>query len=572
MLRKSGTWNDMVEEMKARVLKVAAESYREKRRAALDSGKFEFCNDLYISLAEVIYNTLKELITKKRELKEVETVKDIDRLRTLADEYEVYEDWTSAYRCHQERLTGDNMKNPDLWFEFGCFCMRVRPKDHGKAEECWREALTLNKNHLFSLQALGCLMWHRGYLTQAEVLLRSAIDAHSLEEYISWVLVSQVYGAQGKADNERACLRRAEKLYNKSGSRNYRTQYSPPHQLLSPLLQFPFSLAHIVHTTKKTSSVFIDAILFLLDLQLPTEAQNLLKLDSDIYSCTLDNKWCRMRASELAGDLEGAESYTKEALAISKEHDVTWMLSGHLRYSFKPTIELPAALQGCLWKGAIDAYSKYNRYWGVQKDMYQHVYLEIGMAYFKLSEFDQARKTFLRGCTVKPTSPSLWLAAGIAYYFLGDMKHAELALVEGNVLDVQNFQIWAYLTLVCLRMGRVEEAENSFQQALKTSLDPQLLAIIAEHFSCVGNFRDAETAFTESLKLKEVAGVRFNRADMYFKTGKLLEAKKDYNMVVKLPDVEPLMHSTAISRLTELQDVTEPVPVNRYPQHQNYEV
>lgn len=64
MLRKSGTWNDMMEEMKVRVLKVASEKFREKRRAALDVGKFEFCNDLYITLAEVIYNTLKELMIK----------------------------------------------------------------------------------------------------------------------------------------------------------------------------------------------------------------------------------------------------------------------------------------------------------------------------------------------------------------------------------------------------------------------------------------------------------------------------------------------------------------------------
>lgn len=151
-------------------------------------------------------------------------------------------------------------------------------------------------------------------------------------------------------------MRRAEKCYDLAKS--YRTQYSAPHQLLSPLIRFPFSLGHIIHSSKKTSSVFIDAAAFLLDMHLPVEAHIVLKLDSDIYSCTLDNKWCGARACEMSGDLKGAESFIKEALTISKEHQVTWLLLGHLRYSYKPDFELPVPLQSSLWKGAIDAYAK----------------------------------------------------------------------------------------------------------------------------------------------------------------------------------------------------------------------
>jgi hypothetical protein len=67
-----------------------------------------------------------------------------------------------------------------------------RPKDQGKAEECFREALTLDNNHLLSLLALGSLMWHRNYLTKAEVLLRSAIELHPEQEFIPWCILSQV--------------------------------------------------------------------------------------------------------------------------------------------------------------------------------------------------------------------------------------------------------------------------------------------------------------------------------------------------------------------------------------------
>jgi tetratricopeptide (TPR) repeat protein len=67
-----------------------------------------------------------------------------------------------------------------------------RPKDQGKAEECFREALTLDNNHLLSLLALGSLMWHQKYLTKAEVLLRSAIELHPEQEFIPWCILSRV--------------------------------------------------------------------------------------------------------------------------------------------------------------------------------------------------------------------------------------------------------------------------------------------------------------------------------------------------------------------------------------------
>lgn len=67
-LQKQGLWNAIREEMKTKVLKVAAEKYREKKRAATDIGKFEFCNNLYISLAEVTFNTLKKMLEKVNSL------------------------------------------------------------------------------------------------------------------------------------------------------------------------------------------------------------------------------------------------------------------------------------------------------------------------------------------------------------------------------------------------------------------------------------------------------------------------------------------------------------------------
>lgn len=132
---------------------------------------------------------------------------------------------------------------------------------------------------------------------------------------------------------------------------------------------------------------------------------------------------------------------------------------------------------------------QYQRFLQEDHEYYKFVYMDLGYSFFKLEQWDEARKIFLKGCTVVPTSPALWLAAGMAYFYAGDLEHAELALVEGNVLDTANFKIWAYLTLVCLKAERHEEAEVSYQQGLKCIVDPELLITVAQGFAKIGNFR-----------------------------------------------------------------------------------
>ncbi|KAI5055013.1 hypothetical protein GOP47_0030158 [Adiantum capillus-veneris] len=135
-LIKSGTWHFLKQEMKQRVLKIAYEKFR--------------------------------------------------LLNGPADG-----NYLSANKCYEEILS-EEATNPDLWLQYGLFVMRETQKDHGKAEECFREAINLRADHAMSLLALASLMWHRSFLEQSEVLLNVIIDLHSQEEVIAWVLLGQV--------------------------------------------------------------------------------------------------------------------------------------------------------------------------------------------------------------------------------------------------------------------------------------------------------------------------------------------------------------------------------------------
>lgn len=552
-LHKSGAWQMMRDEMKSRVLKIAAEKFRLGQNEAITGGKFEFCNSLYINLMEEIHTCIADMFLKKHRIANAlegyvelsEKEKKLFLLRQLADEYEYACDYGTANRYHQDRLLGDTIHNPDIWFEYGCFALRMktkgRPRERGKAEECFREALTLDKNHFLSLLALASLMWHRNYCTQSEILLHTAINLHTEEEWLSWCILSQVYNAQGQTDNEKSCIRKAEVLYTSShGNRN---AYTAPHVLLSPLLKFPFSCGHLfLQENLPSSTVFFETGLFLLDLHLQKEGKQILDLECDVFSTAFDNKWAHAKVHELNEEYAKAEIWIKENLSITHEEPMSWLCLGRIRYLNKK------------YQEALEAYEKHIRYQG-NKQVYMYVHLDIGNCHLQLGNYNAAKKVFLKLCQVEPTTSS-WLGAAIAFYRTCEHKHSEQALVEANHMDSKNQRVWAYLALVCLALDRNEEAEISFQQLQKLELhDVHLLLEVADGFAKCGNYRDAEAAAMAVRKEEEGQVLaRFKLGELYHQQGKLECAKLEYESIMKRECATGVEKSAAEERYNQVHD------------------
>ena len=58
---------------------------------------------------------------------------------------------------------------------------------------------------------------------------------------------------------------------------------------------------------------------------------------------------------------------------------------------------------------------------------------------------------------------------------LGELSEAEDALAEANILNNTDPEVWAYLSLVCLKTGRELEAEQSYKYGLKVHKYIQVL-------------------------------------------------------------------------------------------------
>ena len=57
---------------------------------------------------------------------------------------------------------------------------------------------------------------------------------------------------------------------------------------------------------------------------------------------------------------------------------------------------------------------------------------------------------------------------------LGELGEAEDALMEANILNNSDPEVWGYLSLVCLRTARKVEAEQSYKHAVKVRLFKRL--------------------------------------------------------------------------------------------------
>jgi hypothetical protein len=55
------------------------------------------------------------------------------------------------------------------------------------------------------------------------------------------------------------------------------------------------------------------------------------------------------------------------------------------------------------------------------------------------------------------------------------LEDAEDALSEANILNNKAPEVWAYLSLICLKTNRPLEAEQAYKYSIKLNLDNQAL-------------------------------------------------------------------------------------------------
>lgn len=153
-----------------------------------------------------------------------------------------------------------------------------------------------------------------------------------------------------------------------------------------------------------------------------------------------------------------------------------------------------------------------------------------------IGRFDEAVSMLLFACSVYISS-TLFSLLGVALMRMDRLAEAEDALVEANLLDYRNPEVWAYLSLLCLTSGpfRMEESTKCLFQALRLGLNSSsLLRELATANMAADKLQTAEDLVRRAIRSENRQNPRTRRllADILASQNQALGAIEEYQGII----------------------------------------
>ncbi|XP_074088928.1 cilia- and flagella-associated protein 70 isoform X2 [Macrotis lagotis] len=530
-LNCSGKYFAFKEQLKHSVVKIVREKYLKTTAFENQEELQAFISELYIFLVDQMHVTLNQSRLEETQPTSVAVISTTsEQLRLFAYEAQINEDYPLATVYYEERLVRDS-QNLEHWLDYGSFCLLIN--DIIKAQECFRKALSLNQTNINSLLLCGLMSIMLEHYDEAEIFFEDAtcLDPTSV---VAWTLLGLFYEIQNNDIRMEMAFHEANKQLNARLAKEKTTAESvdvggklessltlgvvrsssptkgeiPQDELLDDTckqycesseqpgpsiqsqdvssIQRPFkSFTLSKDTPKKASksqissngpassafsgvspkpcSIFMETTRFLMKVNAIQYVHTVLAHEL-LYpqggpSC--EYYLVLAQTHLLKKDFAKAEEYLQAASQMDYLDPNVWGLKGHFFYLNGNHAE------------AKECYERTVSFVVDAAEMH-FIYLRLGSIYLEDREYEKAKNTYLLACKKSPSCLT-WLGVGIACYRLEELTHAEDALSEANALNNYNAEVWAYLTLVCLKAGRQLEAEQSYKYTLKLKLKDEAL-------------------------------------------------------------------------------------------------
>ncbi|NXU58731.1 CFA70 protein, partial [Turnix velox] len=530
-LNKSGKYFAFKEQLKYAVVKIVREKYLKTTAFETQEELQAFLSELYLYLMDQMHIALNQQLFEEAAFPAPVSYKTEEQLWLFACEAEANKDYELASMYHQQRLDQDQC-NIQHWLDYGAFYLLQ--EETAKAQQCFRQALSLDLHHIQSLLLCGIVAVLLQHYDEAEIFFESACCLEP-SNIAAWTLSGLFYELQNNNIQTQMAFREAKKLLRAQltkersipqaaeedgeqkqiSATSVRSPSPGPEKSLpgnsgqkasaqapsvcgkliactSWPLGISFQMAQLrrcprwrslpcsCFRNKKPSVGLMET--FLAD---SSPASELSPPPCTIFMKTVEFlmkynafQFAHMVLAHELLNLEGGPSCTYYLVlgrACLLQEDFSKCqdcLCEAIRIDpMNPNVW---ALKGhlCYLKRDFDrAKECYERAISFEEDPADLHFVYLRLGSTYLEEKEYGRAKQIYLLACENSASCLtWLGVGIACYRLEEMEEAEDALSEANALENTNAEVWGYLTLICLQGRREQEAEQCYKYTLKLGL------------------------------------------------------------------------------------------------------